>query len=174
MDPLSVQAHTQYGWNLIGMREFDRADEKLKRALELNPDYALAHWLLGWVYGLTSKDDQAIAELRKSVELSGNSPWMLSTLGNMYGKMGRTAEAREVLAELRVRSKHEYVQSLYFAFVHAGLGELKETLTWLEKAYEDREQWLIVIGLKWEPSFDAIQHDPRFQAFVRKIRASMR
>ena len=174
VDPLSVHAHAQYGWNLIGMLEFDQAEEKLKRVLELNPDYVLAHWLLGWIYDLTSKDDEAIAKLQKAVELSGNNLWMLSTLGGAYGKVGRTAEAREVLAELRERSEHEYVQSFYFALVHGGLGELEETLTWLEKAYEDRELWLIVMGMKYDPMFERIQDDPHFQAFVQKVRASVR
>ena len=175
VDPLSVQAHTMYGWCLLGRLELDQAEEKLKRALELNPDFLLAHWLLGQTYHHMSKDDEAIAELQKAVELSGRHPWMLSCLGNVYGKMGRTAEAREVLAEIRERSEHEYVQSLYFANVNAGLGELEETLTWLEKAYEAHEQWLIVIGkFGWDPNFERIKDDPRFQAFVRKIRASMR
>ncbi|UCF05843.1 MAG: protein kinase [bacterium] len=176
VDPLSVQAHTMHGWCLLGRLKLDQAEEKLKRALELNPDFVLAHWLLGQTYCLMSKDDEAIAELRKAVELSSRNPWILSTLGFVYGKMGRTAEAREVLTELRERSDHEYVQSYYFAYVHAGLGELEETLTWLEKAYEAHEQWLIVIGAfgVMEPGFKTFQDDPRFQAFIRKIRASMR
>jgi len=156
VDPLSVHAHAQYGWNLIGMLEFDQAEEKLKRVLELNPDYVLAHWLLGWIYDLTSKDDEAIAKLQKAVELSGNNLWMLSTLGGAYGKVGRTAEAREVLAELRERS------------------ELEETLTWLEKAYEDRELWLFVMAMVWDPSFERVQDDPRFKEFIEKVRASIR
>jgi tetratricopeptide (TPR) repeat protein len=130
--------------------------------------------LLGWIYDLTSKNDEAILEFRKSVELSGNNLWMLSTLGGEYGKVGRTAEARDVLAELRERSEHEYAQSFYFALVHAGLGELEEAMTWLEKAYEDRELWLSVVAMKFDPIFERIQGDPRFQAFLQKVRASVR
>jgi tetratricopeptide (TPR) repeat protein len=156
------------------MREFDRAEEKLKRALELNPDYPLAHWLLGWIYDLTSRYDQAITELRKAVEFSGNSLWMLSSLGAAFGKAGMPAEARQVLSELRERSKHEYVQSFYFALVHAGLGEVEETLAWLEKAYEDRELWIGVIAWKWDAALENILDDPRFQAFAAKVRASVR
>ncbi len=176
VDPLSVQAHTMHGWCLLGRLKLDQVEEKLKRALELSPDFVLAHWLLGQTYHLMSKDDEAIAELRKAVELSSRSPWMLSTLGCVYGQMGRTAEAREVLAELRKRSDHEYIQSNYIASVHAGLGEIEETLTWLEKAYEAHEQYLIVIGVFWEkePSYEKIRDDLRFQAFAQKIRAAAR
>jgi serine/threonine protein kinase/Flp pilus assembly protein TadD len=173
VDPLSVHAHAQYGWNLMGMREFDRAEEKLMRALELSPEFALAHWLLGWLYDQMSKNDEAIRELQKAVELSGNNLWMLSTLGGEYGKVGRTAEAREVLAELRKRSEHEYAQSFYFAYVHAGLGELEEALTWLEKAYEDHELWLFVVAMKWDPIFERIQDEPRFKEFIEKVRAAI-
>jgi serine/threonine protein kinase/Tfp pilus assembly protein PilF len=176
VDPLSVQAHAMHGWCLLGRLELDQAEEKLKRALELNPDFVLTHWLLGQTYHFMSRDDEAIAELRKALELSDRHPWMLSSLGFAYGKMGRTAKAREVLTELRERSEHEYVQSNYIAIVHEGLGELDETLTWLEKAYEAHEQWLIVLGAfgNLEPYFRTFKNNPRFQAFIRKVRASMR
>jgi TolB-like protein/Tfp pilus assembly protein PilF len=171
-DPLSIHAHTQYGWNLLGMREFRRAEERLKRALDLNPDYALAHWLLGYVYGLTENYDEAIAELRKSVELSGNNSWMLSTLGNAYGRMGKMTEAREVLSELLERSEREYVQSFHFATVYLGLREFDEAFTWLERSYEDRDPYLIVPVMRWDPTFEGVLDDPRFIAVVEKVRGT--
>ena len=99
---------------------------------------------------------------------------MLSSLGNTYGKMGRLEEAREVLAELRERSRHEYVQSLHFSFIHAGLGDLEETLSWLEKAYIDRDLWLLAITMMWDPSFEKIRDDLRFKEYIEQIRASIR
>jgi serine/threonine protein kinase/Flp pilus assembly protein TadD len=181
VDPLSIQAHTQYGWVLIGVSQYyggpaklEDATERLNRALELDPDYALAHWLLGYIHALRSEYDQAIAELQISVELSGRNPWMLSTLGNVYGMSGRTAEARAVLDELLKRSKSEYVQSLHMALAYLGVGECEEALDWLERSYEDRDMYLIVLAFVGKPITDAVRDDPRYKALMEKIRASTR
>jgi tetratricopeptide (TPR) repeat protein len=168
VDPLSIQAITQYGWNLSGLREYDRATAQLKRALELNPDYVLAHWLLGICYCLQSRYDDAITECRRAVDLSDNNPWMLSTLGWMYGMSGRTAEARNVLTELQERFEREYVRSIYFVLVYLGLEEFDQVFTWLDKAYEERDEWLIV--MRSDPAFDCIRADPRFEALLDKIK----
>ena len=166
--PLAVHAIMQYGWNLSGLREFDRAIAQLKRALELDPDYALAHFLLGVCYCHQSRYDDAIAESRKAVDLSGNNPWMLSSLGWVYGLSGRAAEARNVLAELTERSKREYVRSMYFVLVSLGLKKFDQSFAWLDKAYEERDQWMI--NLKIDPAFDSVRADPRFGALLDKIK----
>jgi serine/threonine protein kinase len=168
VDPLSVQAHTQYAWMLIGFRQFEQSIERLTRALELNPDYMLAHWLLGINHYLLSRYEDALTELQTAVTLSGRSPWMLSTLGSLYGRLGKTSEARDVLAELIDRSKHEYVQAFYFAHLYLGLGEIDEALPWLEKSLEARDLYLIVPAMKWDPFFD--EKDPRLRMFFEKVR----
>ncbi|MCK4774582.1 MAG: tetratricopeptide repeat protein, partial [Candidatus Krumholzibacteria bacterium] len=170
LDPLSVPAHTMYGWNLLGERWFEQSIERLNRALELNPDFILAHWLLGYNYYLLSRNEDALTEMQKAVTLSGRSPWMLSTLGSLYGRLGKTSEAREVLAELIDRSKSEYVQALYFAYLYIALGELDEALAWLEKSYEARDLYLMSPTMAWEPLLEDQMKEPRLRAFLEKVR----
>jgi len=135
-----------------------------------------------WIEGESLKDkiksgplplDDAIPELQRSVELSGRNPWMLSVLGSVFGMSGRTAEARAVLDELLERSKSEYVQSLHMAFAHLGVGEYDEAFSWLEKSYEDRDMYLIVLAFG-DPNTDAVRDDPRYKALMERFRASMR
>ncbi|UCF78984.1 MAG: protein kinase, partial [Candidatus Eiseniibacteriota bacterium] len=168
LDPLSMPANTFYAMFLIGVREFDRAIVQLKRTLELNPQYALAHWLLGSSYCHQSRYDDAIAESRRAVDLSGNNPWMLSTLGWVYGMSGRVAEAQKVLAELADRSEREYIRPMCFAHVHLGLKELDQVHAWLIKAYEERDLWLIIMCI--DPAIDIIRKDPRVRALLAKIK----
>jgi len=144
-----------------------------KRAIELNPDYALAHWLLGYNYWLLSRREKALVEIEQSVELSGRNPWMLSTLGWAFAMEGRTAEAREILAELLERSKKEHVASLFIALVHGALGELDEAFARLEKSYEDRDQYLFVVCMIEDPTFASLRDDPRFKALAEKVRAEV-
>jgi tetratricopeptide (TPR) repeat protein len=46
----------------------DRAESELKRAVELAPTYAFAHWHLGNFYLRQNRSDEAFAELRKAAQ----------------------------------------------------------------------------------------------------------
>ncbi len=47
------------------------------------------------------------------------------------------------------------------------VGETEEAMTWLERAYEDREALLIIA--KVDPRWDPLRSDPRFQDLLRRI-----
>jgi tetratricopeptide (TPR) repeat protein len=162
-----------YGWILIGMRQFEQSVDRLNRVLEINPDYAIAHWLQAINYYLLSRNEDTLTELQKAVTLSDRNPWIVSTLGGFYARIGKTSEAREVLAELIDRSKSEYVQALHFACLYSELGELDEALAWLEKSYEARDPNLISHVMNfpiWDFTFDNHKNDPRIRAFFDKVR----
>jgi hypothetical protein len=48
-----------------------------------------------------------------------------------------------------------------------GLNKIGHTLTWLEKAVEERSPSLVY--LKVDPIFNSLQADPRFIEILRKI-----
>ena len=72
---------TIVAWVYYRARRYGRAIDQCQRALELDPNFAVAHHLLGWIYDRESRFDEAISEARKSVELSGRSPLMTASLG---------------------------------------------------------------------------------------------
>ncbi len=49
----------------------------------------------------------------------------------------------------------------------AMIGETEEAMTWLERAYEEREPGLI--SVKVDPRMDPLRSDPRFQDLLRRI-----
>ncbi len=49
----------------------------------------------------------------------------------------------------------------------AVIGETEEAMTWLERAYEEREPMLVFA--KVSPSLDPLRSDPRFQDLLRRI-----
>ena len=173
LDPLSVQAHTSYGWNLIGLGDNDEALVKLGRALELNPDYPLAHMLLGYTYFMLSDQPKAEEEFEKAVKLSRRNPWMLSMKGTFCAITGQESKGRKLLEELLERSESEHVQSLYIAYIHAGLGDLDEAFKWLEKSYLERDQYLIVFLNSVDPFTEPLWGDPRYEALREKIKKEM-
>src|SRR5205823_14430113 len=67
-----------------------------------------------WAQGL---HDAAVAELRKAVVLGGG-PVPLADLGCLLSRLGRKAEAQQVLEDLGELGKRMYVQPPCLGFVH--------------------------------------------------------
>lgn len=62
-------AYLIWGEMLVDMQQYDRAIEKFSRALEINPDFALAYNANGYVLRRMKKHDEAIKFFKKAVKL---------------------------------------------------------------------------------------------------------
>ena len=56
---------------------------------------------------------------------------------------------------------------LELAYLHWWSGEKEEALRWLEKAFEERPNW--IPWLKVDPALDPLRSDPRFGALLRRM-----
>jgi hypothetical protein len=50
---------------------------------------------------------------------------------------------------------------------YGGFGDKEESLSWLEKATEERTCWLVWVGV--DPMFDTLRDEPRFHAIVSRM-----
>ena len=160
LDPLSLIVNRGYGDRLIDARRYDEAIVQLRKTLELDGNFVLAYSSLAQVY-------QAQGDYAASVEASVK-------VYELTGRQEYAALARESFAnggwEGYVRAMMErrpelwsYTRALY----HATLGEKDKAFAELNKAYENRESFLI--RLKVDPRLDPLRSDPRFQGLVRKV-----
>jgi Flp pilus assembly protein TadD len=122
---------------------------------------------LGLAYKQKAMFVEAVAELQKACELSGDSPGMAAVLGHAYAASGKTSEAMNILNTLKELSKRKYVPSYYMAMIYVGLGERDQALHWLEKAYEEQAASLAYLNV--DPSMDDLRSDSRFQDLVRRV-----
>jgi hypothetical protein len=97
----------------------------------------------------------------------GHNPWILWDLGYASAVAGQGDQARQVLAELHEQAQGAYVKPLAFAWISIGLDEKDRALAWLEKAYEDRDPYVILLNA--DPVYDSLRADPRFIALLKKI-----
>jgi hypothetical protein len=51
--------------------------------------------------------------------------------------------------------------------VYAGLGDRRQALELLGRAYAERDVWLTWLGV--EPRFDELRTEPRFQDLLREV-----
>jgi Flp pilus assembly protein TadD len=111
--------------------------------------------------------EQAVAESRKAVELSGHGPGAVGGLGYVYAASGRRDEAQQVLDELKELAKRRYVSPFSVAGIYARLGDKDAAFEWLEKAYGDGAYGILF--LKSAPEWDGLRSDPRFDDLVRRV-----
>jgi tetratricopeptide (TPR) repeat protein len=142
--------------------------EQARRILELEPRAYWGHALIASCYRDQRIFDQAIPAYRKALELSGNASSMVGWLGLSLALAGEEAEARALLARLQQRATQSYVPPTSVAWIYLGLGEINSAFEWLDRAVEDRDQFIMPIKSYW--FFDSIRSDPRFAALLRKMR----
>ena len=168
LDPLDPFYNSLLGYLLDVTRQFEPAVAQLQHAIDLDPTFFFSYWFLSISYAYKGRLDEAIAVSEKANELSGGHALTLGTLGSHYGRAGRTAEARQLLEKLTARRRLTYVPSSAIAWVHAGLGELDESLEWIAKGIEDRDPTLVT-ALKSGPTYDRLRSHPAFPALLRKM-----
>jgi TolB-like protein/DNA-binding winged helix-turn-helix (wHTH) protein/Tfp pilus assembly protein PilF len=167
LDPLSISINSSFGWRLYLARQYDRSIAQLRDTLEMDPSYEWPQLILGQAYEQKGDFNSAVAELRKAVELSHNSPLMISALAHAYALSGNQAEAHRLVAQLLVQAKKQYVSPYYIAIVYVALGKNELAMDWLERALADRSNGLVF--LKVEPELDPLRSNPRFIALQRQL-----
>ncbi len=165
LDPLSLPINVGVGWCSYFARRYDEAIAQYRKALELEPEFALAHQALAMALEQKGAYTEAIAEFRKAVALSGGSASTLASLGHAYAMAGATTEAKAQLDRVAELSRHRYVPAIYRVLIYLGLGDKNRVATWLAKAREERSEYFIYYRL--DPGFDSIRGDRRFASMLR-------
>lgn len=106
--PESFAAQYYYGAALIKKLEDERdlADSRralaaLRRAADLQPENARVYFQLGELARLERKFPEAVSYYQKSIALDPNSPEPLYKLGQIYVRMGRQEDAKEIFTRHR-------------------------------------------------------------------------
>ncbi|MGH9838611.1 MAG: tetratricopeptide repeat protein [Blastocatellia bacterium] len=166
-DPLSLIVTAAEGYISYFGRDFDETIRHSEKALEMDPHFVPAHWFLGWGYVQKGMFAEAAGAFQKAVSISGGNSWVLADLGHAYAVSGQKAKAREIIGQLEMKSRRQYVSPYEMALVYAGLNEREQALAWLRKAFEDRA-WQLIF-LRVEPKFDPLRADSRFTALLRDV-----
>jgi eukaryotic-like serine/threonine-protein kinase len=170
LDPLSLAANLNLGWQYHWAKQYDLAVEQLRKTLEIEPNFEQGHWGLGLAYEGKGLFEEAAKEFQKAVDLSGGDAVYLASLGHTYAIGGRKADAMRIRDELEQRSKLSYVPPYWMATLCIGLGEKDQAFRWLGKAYEERSGALSWLGV--DPRLDSLRSDPRLAALSQRVSLS--
>ena len=168
LDPLSVPINTDIGFQMFYTGRYDAAIEQLKKTLQMNPKFPLAHLWLGRSYQQKGMFEESMAEYQATDSALPNWVVTLAGIGNLQGLQKKDADARLTLAKLDAMSKSKYVTPYGVALVYIGMGKKDEAFRWLEKAFDDRANWLV--WLRFDPRWDSLRSDPRYAEMIRRLR----
>ena len=166
LDPFSLSISAHRGFLLENARRYDEAIEQLRRVIAMDQNNYQAHWFLGHTYAANGQFDEAVAASEKAVSLSARTPGALGVLGLVYGLAGRKGEAIKVLNELLALNKRRYVTPAALANVYIGLGDKDQAFAWLEKACQERSNYVAYLIVF--PIVDPLRSDPRFDELLRR------
>jgi tetratricopeptide (TPR) repeat protein len=125
-------ARLDYDWDWVG------AEKELKRAIELNPGYAIAHQRYSYYLTVMGRHEEAIAEAKRAQELDPLSPVISATRGLVFFNARRYDEA---IAQLRSTLE----LNAGFWPTHLYLGWAYEQEKWYEQAIPEIQK-AITIG----------------------------
>ncbi len=92
---------------------------------------------------------------------------VVEALGQAYRAYGIEGVLRFVLQMWKAPSEITYGTPYLIRALHATLGEKEEAFEWLERAYEERDTFLLEATA--DPLVDNLRDDPRFQSLLRRL-----
>jgi serine/threonine protein kinase/tetratricopeptide (TPR) repeat protein len=138
-----------------------------QRTLQLDPNYFYLDSVLAAAYREKGNFAEAIALYTKAQEATHLPS---SGLAITYTRMGRHAEAQDILAQLLQAREKRYVSAPLIAAVSIALGDKEGAFRELERAYAEHSgvlQWIAFL-----PEFRSLDSDARFPHLLRRIGAS--
>jgi TolB-like protein/DNA-binding winged helix-turn-helix (wHTH) protein/Tfp pilus assembly protein PilF len=167
LDPLSPIIGNTIAAVYFYSREYDLGIEQLRRLLDEDANFVVAHDLLGQFYVQKGMYDAAITEFQKVRMLDPDNSSILLEIATAHALAGRKAEAMKVFHQVQGISKREYVPEYDVAQFYACMGQPDRAFEWLERAFKDRDRTLTGLGV--EPLLDNLRSDPRFAELVRRV-----
>ena len=167
LDPLSLIVRTAAAYVSYFARDYGAADQLSQSVLQRDPNFMVAHTVLGLTREQEGQPDAAVAEFQTALALSGSRPAVyLDYLGHAFAAAGKRADAEQVLSEIDERVKPGGASPVYRAATLVALGRKDQALDALEEGSAPgaggEPEWLNV-----DPRYDAIRPDPRFQRLLR-------
>ncbi|HWS86396.1 MAG TPA: winged helix-turn-helix domain-containing protein [Pyrinomonadaceae bacterium] len=182
LDPYSFFTNFVRGMVSFHARRYEQALAQFERTQELNLRFNLKSDLSH--YGSSIALEQlalaaagaererlfrkAEGEARLAGTLSDRHPMKLLNRARINLSWGRTETALKLLkAAYRRRRAGNYVSQFHKAMFYAAAGKVNRAFKALDKAYEDRDQYLFT--LRVEHRLNCLRDDPRFGDFLKRL-----
>jgi TolB-like protein/Tfp pilus assembly protein PilF len=162
VDPMNADGYFFVGLTQLYRGRLPEAEAALKRTIELSPTYTFAHYNLALVALASNEPKKALAEF--SMESGEAARLVGSALA--YFRLGKKSDSDAALTQF-IKSYGDFAPS-GVASIYAYRGESDEAFKWLDRAYAQKDT--LVSGIKYRTEFDKLRGDPRYKAFLKKMK----
>jgi TolB-like protein/Tfp pilus assembly protein PilF len=167
LEPASPLLNSALGEAYYQARKFDLTIAQNQKSLVLDKSYAVALINLGRAYEQKQMYAEASQAFQKILGSVPDDPVLLALIAHDYAVSGEKAKAQAIVAKLEAMSTTRYVPSVYVALIYTGLKEKDEAFRWLDKAFDERCEYLVY--LPTEPLADPLRGDPRFALLLHRL-----
>jgi tetratricopeptide (TPR) repeat protein len=138
-DPLNATWHAIWAAHLFDAKRLDQAITEALRATELEPNYFLAHHLLGEAYWASGKWNEAMAAFERSYQLA---PWAVATgwLAGALWQRGEKARAEQLIMEMGDSPMPLWGRVVY----HLHTSDLDAAAEWYQRMIDHRDPFALV------------------------------
>jgi tetratricopeptide (TPR) repeat protein len=162
LDPLNPNILFIRGWALFWSGHLPEAEASLRKSIQISQTYESAHFYLGHVLFARGELVEALSEMDRELD----SESRLAGIASVQFAMGHKRESDAALAQLIRLSSDDWASGI--ASVHAFRNEPDAAFEWLDRAYAQKDEDLYLI--KGNPLFRNVARDPRYAAFLRKMK----
>lgn len=168
LDQLSAQLHADLGQVYFFAGQDAKAIAACRRAIEVNPRHDWARLYLFYIHAKAGRQEEAATaylEFLTAIMQPGDSQHYEAMLeGRRRGGLRGLLEA-DINFLVNVSKNPESFNRI--AEDYAILGDRERALTWLERAVNERNFFMVFI--KTNPLFSELRDDPRYNALVRRV-----
>jgi len=161
LDPLNPRVHRGAGVIAFNARDYDRAIDQYRRALELNPAITNANAYLG----MALMEKGKIAEARAAATAEKSAMFKQTALAIIEHRAGNAAAAQKAFDTLVAEQGDAALYQQ--AEVMAQWGQPDRAIALLNKARAVGDSGLTAITT--DPLLDPLAKDPRYRALAREL-----
>jgi TolB-like protein len=197
LNPNFAAAHSAYAFYLLRVGRTPEGLAEIERRLELDPVSGESFRSAGFAYYFARRYSQALAHIHHAYRIQhdpadflfpfgviytekgeytkavhnfqqlGDQPHALGHLGNLYARMGKSAEARAILPKLEERVAKDGLGRYEIALIYSGLGDKDQAFAWLEKSATAHDKGMTY--LKIDPCLDPLRSDFRLRQLMERV-----
>jgi TolB-like protein/Tfp pilus assembly protein PilF len=164
LDPLQAENYSAAGYAYWALGSLKEAESFFRKALELNDTGPVYHYNVGLTLLAQGQASAALGFMQQE----SDSVFRQHGLILVFDALGRSSDADRELASF----EKAYALSWAYPVVeaYAGRGDMERAFDWLDRAYRQHDVGLLVV--KVDPLLKNLGSDPRYKAFLRKMKLS--
>lgn len=128
-------------WNNAGPAELEQAEDSARRALQLDPNLALAHFANGFVQRAHGQHQAALEAFSRAINLDPNFALAYAHKADQFMYLGHPEEVRPVIEQAIRLSPRDPSLGIFYWFLGRAaffMGEYDKAIPWLRQSVDIR------------------------------------